>query len=178
MGADHAVGVEKSRLLAMVGIVAARRRRRPTRMTPQRSGSCERGGEERQERRASKVKVAARIHQVNITILNQALRLGSACTAAACCGMCVGRGGGWDLLGGCCEKVGRWGRGGGRKRFRELARCRRPAWGGTSGASGQTISSIPLGLRRPCFTHRYWAIVHTGLAPSSRCVRTSLAGCQ
>ena len=102
---------EKSRLLAVMVIVAARRRRRPTRMTPQRSGCCERGGEDRQERRASKVKVTARIHQVN-----QALRLGSGCTASACCGMCVGRGGGWDLLGECCEKVGR-GEGGSVKDF-------------------------------------------------------------
>ena len=59
---------EKSRLLAMADIVAARRRRRPTRMTPQRCGCCERGGEERHERRASKMKVTARIHQVNMNI--------------------------------------------------------------------------------------------------------------
>ena len=66
---------EQSQLLAMVvvGVVAARRRRRPTRMTPQRCGCCERGGEERQERRASKMKVAARTHQVIITILHRAL---------------------------------------------------------------------------------------------------------
>jgi len=61
--------------MAMVVIVAARRRRRPTRITPQRCGCCERGGEERQERRASKMKVTARIQQVNITILHRALRL-------------------------------------------------------------------------------------------------------
>jgi len=67
----------------MLAIVAARRRRRPTRMTPQRCGYCELGGEERQEHRASKMKVTARIHQVNITILYRALRLGSGGTAAA-----------------------------------------------------------------------------------------------
>ena len=71
---------EKSRLLAMVGVVAARRRRRPTRMTPQRCGCCKRGGEERQERRASKMNVTAGIHQVVITILHRALRLGNGCT--------------------------------------------------------------------------------------------------
>ena len=78
--------------------------------------------------------------------------------------MCVRRGGGLDLLG---LQRRSWAVMGARRRFREPARRKRSASGGASVASGQTISSIPLGVRQPCSTHRNRAIVNTGLAPSS-----------
>ena len=81
MGADHDVGAPRSRgywRWWVLWLPAAGADLHGC----QRFGCCERGGEERQERRASKMKVTAGIHQVAITILHRALRLGNGCTAA------------------------------------------------------------------------------------------------